>query len=66
MEDELRQAQKMEAVGQLTGGIAHDFNNLLTGIVGSLDLMQRRIAQGRTELDRYIDAAHESASGPPR
>ena len=46
-EDALRHAQKMEAVGQLTGGIAHDFNNMLTGIIGSLDLMQRYIADGR-------------------
>jgi CheY-like chemotaxis protein len=53
----------MEAVGQLTGGIAHDFNNLLTGIVGSLDLMQTRMAQGRTEnLERYAKAATESAN----
>ena len=45
----LRQRQKMEAIGQLTGGIAHDFNNMLQGIGGGLELMQRRIAQGRPQ-----------------
>jgi PAS domain S-box-containing protein len=62
MEDALRQAHKMEAVGQLTGGIAHDFNNLLAGIVGSLELIQRRVREGRVDtVERFANAAMSSA-----
>ena len=61
-EEQLRQAHKMEAVGQLTGGIAHDFNNMLTGVIAALGLIQRRLKAGRTDgVNEYIEAGLNSA-----
>lgn len=61
-EAQVRQMQKMEAVGQLTGGIAHDFNNMLAVIISALNLMKKRMAKGDMDVMKFVDAAIDGSN----
>lgn len=61
-ESQIRQMQKMEAIGQLTGGIAHDFNNMLAVIISAMNLAQRKLKRGEHDLEKLIEAATDAAS----
>ncbi len=65
-ESQIRQMQKMEAIGQLTGGIAHDFNNMLAVITSAMNLTQRRLAKGDTDIGKFIEAAADAAARAAR
>jgi PAS domain S-box-containing protein len=62
-EEALRHSQKMDAIGQLTGGIAHDFNNMLTAIIGSMEVVKRRVRDGRyDDVESFTDSAIGAAN----
>jgi signal transduction histidine kinase len=61
-EAQIRQMQKMEAIGQLTGGIAHDFNNMLAVIMSAMNLAQRKLKRGETDIEKFVEAATDAAS----
>ena len=65
-EAQVRQMQKMEAIGQLTGGIAHDFNNMLAVVISAMNLIQRKLARGETEIGQFVESALDAAQRAAR